>query len=458
MNKKIDVVVIGGGPGGTPAAINLANRGKRVLLVEKTGKLGGACLFVGCIPSKIVKHFADTYKEKGSLSEKWKSIRNRIEVILKNRSDAAISKINTIPNATFIAGTGSFLSDHEVLIKKNTGEEEIYSFENAIISTGAVSFIPPFKGNGIEDILTSEKFFNLDKLPESLLIIGGGPIGVELAQMLTKLGVKCSIVELLDTILYKIVDPEFVDNLTDKLLTSGISIYTSSKVIQIDKASSGFDTTFLLPNGEKKHMESEQVLVVTGKIPNIKNLNLEATPIKYDRNGIVTNEFLETTAPGIYATGDVIHGPKFAHMATYEAINASMNILMGNKNKMDFDKNAWVLFSDPEIASVGYNEEKAREMGYDVIVGKYDYKIDAASQVRNEPFGYLKFVVDRKTLRVLGIHIFVNGASSLIGEATLIVANKLTLKDISKAIHPHPTLTEAFGILAGDMISELPIF
>ncbi len=455
MSEKFDVIVIGGGPGGTPAAIQLAKKGKKVLLVEKTGKLGGACLFVGCIPSKIIKHFADDHIEEEPLSTKWKKIRERMSFILNNRSNAAVNNIKSLSNVKFVIGTASFVSDNEVKVEEENGKVSNYTFDNAIIATGAISFIPPFKGNGTRDVLTNEKLFNLEELPKSLLIVGGGPIGVELAQMLSKLGVKCTIVELLDSILYGIVDPEFVKVLTEKLSDSNIPIFTSSKVTEINRDDNGFDTSFILPNGDTKHIRSDQVLVVTGKVPNINELNLDTTSIKYDRKGIITNEFLETTTKGIYATGDVTQGPKFAHTATYEANIASMNILMGNKNKVDFTKNSWVLFSDPEIASVGYDEEKAREKGFDVITGEYDYKIDAAAQVRNEPFGTLKFVVDKNTLEILGIHILKNGASSLVGEASLIISNRLTLKDVAMAIHPHPTLTEAFGVLAINMLSNI---
>ncbi len=456
MANKVDVVIIGGGPGGTPAAMQLAAKGKKVLLVEASGKLGGACLFVGCIPSKIIKHFADEpLSQHRPLAFKWERIKDRMERILGGRSNAAIKKLNALPSATFIPGKASFISNNEVSIEKKDGGKETYTFDNAIIATGATSFIPPFKGDGVKDVLTNETFFALEDLPESLLIVGGGPIGVELAQMLTKLGVKCTIVELLDTILYGIVDPEFVGILTKKLKDDGIDIYTSSKVKEINKYGRGFRTIFEDPDKKDREIKTDQVLVVTGKVPNVEGLNLDATDIKYDRKGILTDEYLQTTVSGIYATGDVIQGPKFAHTATYESNIAAMNILMGNNQKVDFSKNSWVLFSEPEVASVGYDKKKAEEAGYEVITGVYNYNIDAAAQVRNNPMGYLKFVVDKKTLEILGVHIFGASASSIVGEASLIVANRLTLKDVAQAIHPHPTLTEAFGVLAIDMLVNL---
>ncbi len=466
MNSKFDVVVIGGGPGGTPAAMQLASQGKRVLLVEGSGKLGGACLFVGCIPSKIIRHSAYEYAVKLKYSTSgaqlpegretaWNQIRHIMEEVLNKRSGAAMQMLNHLSDLEFLAGYAKFVSNNEIVVdKQGTGRKENYTFDKAIIATGAHSFIPSFRGNGVQDVLTSEMLFSQDKLPETLLIVGGGPIGVELAQMLTKLGTKCTIVELLDSILYGVVETEFVSIISNQLEKSGVDIYTSSKVQEINKIDDHFNVTFTDAKGSERKTNFENVLVVTGKVPNIESLGLDSTNIQFDRKGIIVNEYLETSVKGIYATGDVIHGPKFAHTATYEAHIASANILAGNAWKVDFSKNSWVLFSEPEIAAAGYTEDQAVQEGYDVVIGVYDYKIDAAAQVAGVPFGYLKFVVNKDNSEIIGIHICHNNASSLVGEASLIIANRLTLKDVANAIHPHPTMTEAFGALAQRMLSE----
>lgn len=466
MSTNFDVIIIGAGPGGTPAAIQLASQGKKVLLVEDSGKPGGACLFVGCIPSKIIRHWADEYTAARKYSTQgawsfedretaWNQIRNKINAILENRSGAAIQVIKGLPGLTFVAGRATFISNNELVIEeKENGRKENYTFDKAIIASGALSIIPPFKGNGVHDVLTSEVLFSQERLPEKLLIIGGGPIGVELAQMLIKLGVKCTIVELLDSILYGVVEPEYASAISNKIDSLGIDIHTSSKVQTINKIEESFDVTFEDVTGVEHKENFENVLVVTGKAPNIESLNLDSTDIQYDRKGITVNEYLETSVKGIYATGDVIPGPKFAHTATYEAHIAAANIAAGNSQKVDFTKNSWVLFSEPEIASVGLTEAQAVQEGCDVSVGVYDYKIDAAAQVMNAPFGYLKYVVNKKTLEIIGVHICSNNASLLVGEASLIIANRLTLKKVAQTIHPHPTLTEAFGLLAQNMLSK----
>ena len=466
MDNNYDVLVIGGGPGGTPAAMQLASGGKKVLLVEKSGKLGGACLFSGCIPSKIIKHAADEYASPSRAasgrqvvsedrSVAWRNIRATMDRILSSRSDAALQRVNQIPGLTFVAGTARFVSNHQVEIEESSGKKKSCTFEQAILSTGSVPSIPPFKGNAAQNVLTSEMLFEQDVLPESLVIIGGGPIGVELAQMLSKLNVKCTIIEMLDTILKGIVEPEFVDRLTQKLHESNVAVYASSKVQEIKRSGADFYTSFTDAQGKVKTVQSQQVLIAAGRLPNVKDLNLEAVGIQFSQRGIIVNEYLETHVKGIYATGDVIPGPKFAHTATYEAHIAAANILKGNVQKTDFSKNSWVLFSDPEVASAGYTQAEAVNHGHEIVTGSYNYEIDAAAQISGNPFGLLKFVVDKKTLQIIGVHIFTGGAASIIGEAALIVSGKLTLQDVAQAVHPHPTLTEAFGILAINMLAKI---
>ena len=460
MSNKFDVIVIGGGPGGTPAAMQLASRGQRVLLVEESGKPGGACLFFGCIPSKILRHWANEisterkYANKRTWSSEdrktaWNQIKDKKNHILEQRSRGALQALTLLPTLNLVSGLARFVSNNEMVIEeKNTGENKNYTFDNAIIATGAHSIIPPFEGDATQEVLTSETLFSQDKLPENLLIVGGGPIGIELSQMFAKLGVQCTIVELLDSILYGVVEPEFVTIISSRLADLGVDIYTSSKVKEINRADGYFDIRFADAKGLEHKLKYENVLVATGKSPNIESLNLNSTGIQYDRKGITVNEFLETSVKGIYAAGDVIVGPKFAHTATYEAHIAATNIETGNSQKVSFSKNSWVLFSEPEIAAVGLTEAQAVAQGYDIITGVYDYSIDAAAQVMNEPVGFLKYVVDKKTLEIIGVHICHRNASSLAGEASLILAKRLTLKDVAQAVHPHPTLTEAFGFLA----------
>ncbi len=465
VKAHYDVLVIGGGPGGTPAAIDLATKGKKVLLVEKSGKLGGACLFIGCIPSKIIKHSADEYyfgkKRQSRINPSheerdryWAQIRSNMERILGSRSGAAYNGIQKLKNLTLLGGTARFISNHEVEIAENDGNSLRAEFDYGILAPGASSTIPPFKGNANGKLLTSETIFSRDSLPDSLVIIGGGPIGIELAQMLSKLDVKCTVIEIMDTILNGVVEPEFVRGITARLQNQGIDIFTSSRVSEITGSDGKFSVTFSGPDGTLRTILSEQVLVSAGKKPNLGELNLGATDIAYTPKGIAVNEYLETSVNGIYATGDAINAPKFAHTATYEAHIVAANIMNRKSSRPDFAKNSWVLFSDPEIASVGYTEAEAIGKGIDMVTGAYDFRIDAVTQINGDAFGFLKFVVERRTSVIIGVHIFVKDAGSIVGEGALIVSRGLTLKDVADAIYPHPTLSEAYGFLARKMIQE----
>jgi dihydrolipoamide dehydrogenase len=460
MIEKFDVIIIGGGPGGTPAAMQLAASRKKVLLAEESGKLGGACLFVGCIPSKIIKHGADAFfnsepvtsastDSKEALTETWQTIHRNMDRILNGRSSAALNQISRMP-ISFVTGKVRFISNNEAEINNKR-----YLFDRAIIATGSHSFIPPFRGDGVKEVLKSEVLFQQPAMPSSMLIIGGVPIGIELAQMLTKLKVKCTIVEMMPGLLSGVVEPEFARDLSIKMQKTGIDVHTHSKVEEINKVNNMLQTRFVDAEGKNRMILTEKVLVVTGKVPSIEGLNLEAAGVRFERNGIFVNEFLETNIPGIYATGDVVSGaPKFAHTATYEAHIAATNILSGNISRISFTKNSWVLFSDPEIAAAGLTEVEAVRAGFDVLTGVYDYKVDATSQISGDTFGFLKYVVNRHNREILGVHLFINGAASLSGEASMIVANKLTLMDVAQTIHPHPTLSEAFGALAMKMLSD----
>ena len=457
-------VVIGGGPGGTPAAMALATAGKKVLLVEDSGKLGGACLFIGCIPSKIIKFTADeitAFRKTGAKfgmatavepDKAWNYMQKKMEKILEGRSGGAMKKAGQLPGLTVIKGRAKFISATTVEITGENGKKTEATFEKAVIATGSKSWIPSFEGDGIKDVNVTENFFRMEKLPGSLAIVGGGPIGIELAKMMTNFGVKVTIIEAMDSILKGIVEKDFAEIVTGNLKNSGIPLMLSSKVMSINRENNGFVLEVKTDAGGVQKLKAEKVLVAAGKIPNIDGLGLDEIGVQHTNRGIMVNEFLETSVPGIYATGDVTNGPKFAHLASFEAQKAAGNMISGNKLKLDLTKNSWVLFSEPEIAVAGMTEEQAKSAGIETQTASYNYQIDATEQIQETTQGMLRYVVDRKTGRIMGVHIIGKDASELSGEATLIVSAKLTLADVAETIHPHPTRTEAFGFLAGEMM------
>jgi len=462
--ENYDVVILGAGPGGTPAAMFLAQKGKKVLLIDERGKPGGECLFEGCIPSKILEQSSEDYSIiknliasgidlKDETTFQWQKVMQKKDALIKARADGALKNMEHLPTLTFVHGKGKFVSRRQIELLHKTGEKESVTFEKAIIATGSKAFMPAIEGDGVDRLWTNKDLLEAETLPRSLVIIGAGPIGIEFAQMLSKLGVKCTIIEMMDRILPP-VDSAFSGLLLDIMeRENGIHVHLFSRVQKIIVKDNGLEISFKSKQRKDQTILSERVLVATGRVPNIEDLHLESTSIAPDRKGIAVNEYLETTEEGIYAVGDVIKGPKFAHTATHEALIAARNIVYGNRFKLDLSKNAWVLFSDPEIASAGLTEEDALKQGLDIVTGTYDFKIDARAQISEKPFGVLKFVAERKTAQIIGVHLFTKGASNLAGEASLIVSMKATLRDVAEAIHPHPTLTESFGFLAKNMLS-----
>jgi len=470
--EKYDLIVIGGGPAGTPTAIEYAmiNPTKKVLLIDKKGELGGECLFDGCIPSKILEISANAFSSLNrfkllgiNLNTKkpkliWEDIVKKKNEILTKRTNSAQKKLNLFKNIILKKGTASFVDKQTIKLILPNNKSELVSFEKAVIATGSRTFIPPLKGNGLDKLWTNKEFFDNMDLPEDIVIIGAGPIGLELAQILASLNVKVTIFEFADGIL-PMIEKRFSKRLLEKLKSNNnIDIHLSSSVNEINFKKNKFQIKYS-QNEITKEITSSKVLVSTGRTPNLEDLNLKNANLKFDKKGIIVNDYLQTSNKNIYAGGDVIlKGPQFAHTASYEAHIITQNLFFGrNKFKTNFDKNSWVLFSDPNIVSAGITEDEAKKRNIDIIVGYYDYSIDAKSQIENEADGFLKFVVNKKNLEIIGISIIAKDANTLAGEAALIITKNYTLKDLVDVIHPHPTLSESFGFLAKQMMGEIMI-
>ncbi len=461
---KFDVVVLGAGPAGTPCAMELAQLGKSVLLVDAKGELGGECLFDGCIPSKIIEKSAEYFSMAKKLESfgvliksepklVWENIVRKKEMILAKRAKGAMHSLDKFPNITFRQGSGKFLDSNSLEIKDNLEKTEVIYFEKAVIATGTRGFRPAFSGDGVKDIITNREFFDQMELPRSMVIIGGGAIGIEMSQMLAKLGVEITVLENEERIL-NILDVNTANFLFEKIKKEGkIKFELKANVLEVNRKNKNLEVVFE-NNNTKKMIKAEKVFVSAGRRPNVENLNLETVGVKYSPRGIEVNEFLQTANPNIYAAGDVITGPKFAHTASYEADVLAKNIVFGNKLSVNFEKNSWVLFSDPNIVSAGLTQEQAENKGLIVFSGRYDFSIDAKSQIEEKAFGFLKFVVEKETQKIVGVQIVTPDAQSISGEAALIVAKKLTLTDLAETIPPHPTLSESFTKLAKKMLFE----
>jgi len=470
IKEKYDLVVLGAGPGGTPVAMEYAklNQQKRVALIDVLGELGGECLFQGCIPSKIMeasaKHIVEIQKLKEfgiALESKhyalvWNKIKERKEQILGKRTTAAKDMTAEIGNIDIIKGFAHFKTPSSVGVVFEDGSSKVIEFEKALIGTGSKANLVSYEGNAVDEVMTNDKFFKDMELPKSLSIIGSGAIAIEFTQILADLGAKINLFVRGSKIL-KNIDADASEYLLEKLQKHpNINLLLNASVKAVNYKEKLLEITYTQESKEKT-LVSEKVLSAIGRKPNIEKLELERANVAFSKKGITTTNSLQTTNKNIFANGDVVENfPKFAHTAQYAAHLVAQNLFLEhNFFKPDFSKNSWVLFSMPNFAAAGISEDEAKKSGLEVIIDKFEFSTEAKSQIENEDFGYLKFIVEKKSLHIIGISIFHDEANTLGGEAALIVAQKMTLKELIDTIHPHPTISEAFVMLAKKMMGAL---
>ncbi len=453
--QQVEYLIIGGGPGGTPAAMALASAGGSVLLVEKGQGLGGTCLFEGCIPSKIFRESARRLRELKQASEfglclptqdvtvNWSAVLQRKRAILKRRSEAALNNTARLATLDTVFGQCRLLGPRSAIIEKEDGSTQAVSFEKAILSTGSVPFLPPIKGVDHPRVHDSESILNIDHIPERLVIIGGGPIGVELAQVFNTLGSQVTILETAPRILGP-VDEELAMLLQQRMQQENIDIFTQCQVSAIRTTGHNVFVEYTDQAGEEQHRIADTVLMVTGRRPNVEGLGLDNTSVEHDVHGIEVDATLQTSEAGIYAVGDVVGQPMFAHWATAQGLALARHLLGQPAPFPQAASNSAVIFSEPEIGIAGLTEQQALQAGMAISVARYDYQHDARAQISGSDSGVLKIIFDSKTHKVIGVHALVEGAGELMGEAALLVQAGLPVEAIAGAIHPHPTLTESF--------------
>lgn len=472
MKNSYDLVIIGAGPAGTPIAIESAKLDgtKSIALIDSLGELGGECLFQGCIPSKILEASAKHINELENLQEFgvelninsyeliWEKIKQRKDEILSKRTKAAKDLANSIGNIDIIKGFASFASANSVEIILEDKSSTIVKFKKAVVATGSKATIPQYKGNAVDEIMTNDKFFSDMELPKSLSIIGSGAIAIEFTQILSALGVKINLFVRGDKIL-KNIDNEASNIILEKLQNNkNINLLLNSTIQEINYKDNQIEITYI-QNKENKILPCQKILSATGRVANISKLNLDKAYIEYGGMGIITTASLQTSNKNIFANGDVVENfPKFAHTAQYTAHIVAQNLFLEhNFFKSDFSKNSWVLFSMPNIANAGISENEAKKQNIDIIVDKFKFDTEAKSQIENEDYGYMKFIVEKCSKKIIGITIVHEEANSIGGEAALIVARKLTLKELIDTIHPHPTISEAFVMLAKKMMGDIMV-
>ena len=468
IQPHYDLVVIGAGPAGTPVAMEFAklDSSKKIALIDTLGELGGECLFHGCIPSKIMEASAKAIKELENLKafgveieERhhkliWEKVKERKEKILNKRTNSAKEIANSIGNIDIIKAWATFEDTQRLKLSFEEDKREIITFDKALVATGSKANIATYKGDALNEIISNDEFFEKMELPQSLTIIGAGAIAIEFAQIFSSLGVEINLLIRGDSIL-KNIDNEASTFLLNKL-TKEINIILNATIEEINHKNKLLEITYS-QNAEIKTLLTQKVLNAIGRRPNIDKLKLENAKVTFSKKGIVTSKVMQTSNKNIFANGDVVENfPKFAHTAQYTSHIIAQNLFLEhNFFAPDFSKNSWVLFSMPNVASAGISEAEAREKSIEVIVDKFEFSTEAKSQIENEDFGYLKFIVEKKSHKIIGISILHNEANMIAGEASLIISEGLTLKALIDSIHPHPTISEAFVMLSKKMMSEI---
>jgi len=463
--RPVDILVIGGGPGGTPAAMALASAGRRVLLVEKGAGLGGTCLFEGCIPSKILHESAQRLQAircakkfglhlpAGEVEIDWDAIMRRKAAILQHRSEGALQRVRHIPTLTVQFGSAALLGPRRARITPRDGESEDIEFGNAIVATGSVPKLLPITGIDLPQVVTSEQLLEIEHLPKRLVVIGAGPIGVEMAQIFAAFGSQVTLLEAGPRILAPI-DEEIAIALQTHIQWQGIVLELGAQVLGIYADGDSARVQYQNATGAQRNANAETVLEATGRHPNVERLGLEYTSVRFDHHGVKVDGKLETDEPGIYAIGDVVGHPMFAHWATVQALALAGHLLGRPTHFPTPAINSAVIFSTPEVGIAGLTESEASAAGHNIGIARYDFRADARAQVSGHPEGMLKLVYDKTERAVLGVHILAEGAASLLGEGALAVAAKVPLEVLAATIHSHPTLSESMGVAAREAITS----
>jgi len=450
--KRADVVVIGAGPGGYVAAIRAAQLGKSVICVEREF-LGGVCLNVGCIPSKAVIHASSVVDRLGHADEMGIAVSGVHVDVQKliawkqkvvNRLTGGIGTLFKTWKVEHVAGEAQFISPTQIQVTSSAGTETIEATD-VIVATGSRPVeLPSFPVDG-KNVLGSTECLAIQAIPKKVLVIGGGYIGLELGTFLRKLGTEIVVVEFMDRLLPG-QDTDCVDVVHRELKKRKVEIHLQSKALRYDplppndERPGGVRVTVETPKGEKT-FDVDWVLSTVGRKPNSDGLGLEQIGVKIEKGFIVVDEKRRTNVPHVYAIGDVAGQPMLAHKASREGIVAA-EVIAGLPSAADYRVVPAVIFTDPEVGSVGMTEDQARAAGYEPAVGKFPFSVNGRALALGETAGMCKIVADKKTDLVLGVHIVGAEATNLIAEATLAIEMGARVEDIAATIHAHPTLAE----------------
>ena len=449
--SDFDLVIIGSGPGGYVAAIRAAQLGMKVVCVEKENTLGGTCLNIGCIPSKALLNSSEKFSDLLLHSKEHGIKTDKIELDLEKmmgRKDSIVKKLTTgiqylfkKNKITHISGLATFTDKNSISVK--TSKEEIsLSGKNFIIATGSSSIDIPSITVDEKQIVTSTGALALNKVPKSLLVIGGGYIGLEMGSVWSRLGSKVTVVEALDRIV-PTMDSEIATEFMKSLQKQGLEFKLSHKVTATKKGKDVVEV--IMHSSDKKELKEsyEIVLMSIGRKPNTEGLNLEKIGVKLNKNeSIEIDKNFKTSVDGIYAIGDVAPGPMLAHKAEEEGV-ACVEFINGQKPHINYDAVPAIVYTNPEVASVGKTEEQLKEENIDYKVGKFPFMANGRALTTSASEGFVKILVDKKTDQILGAHIIGHDAGQLIAEIVTTMEFGGSAEDIARICHAHPTTSEA---------------
>ncbi|MFC3852153.1 dihydrolipoyl dehydrogenase family protein [Salinispirillum marinum] len=442
--KNYDLIVIGSGAGGLTATFTALGFGKSVLVIEKD-RPGGECTWSGCIPSKSLinqakavhtaRKFADIQVDGASIMANVRAVSERI---YEHETPEVLQKAG----ADYLNGEAVFVDAHTLAV----GDQRVRG-KKIILATGSAPLLPPIPGLSEVAPLTNENIFQLEQLPESLLILGGGVISMELAQALNRLGVRCTVVEMLPEVLGR-EEPEFAALMREKLASEGVVFQLDTKATRVEKTAQGI-RLHTVRGTQESTLDAEQILVALGRAPNIKGMGLDTVGIQVDK-GVVVNKHLQTSLPHVYACGDVAGPYLLSHMANYQGKIAAMNAVLPLpvKRSVNYQHVTWATFTDPELARAGMTETEARaQYGDRIRVYHYDFaKLDRA-QTKAGDMGRIKLITDHRA-RVLGAHIIAERAGDLIAEVQVLKTLGIPFSKLQGVIHPYPSYADALRQLS----------
>jgi len=451
MSEKFQAVVIGGGPGGYVCAIRLAQLGLKTACIESRGSLGGTCLNIGCIPSKSLLNLSEEFHKVKNLSNKGievGEIKLNLSKMMKNKDKAVTVLTKGVEfllkknKVTYFKGLGSFKSKNQILVKDDKNNETVLESEKIIIATGSAPVSLPGIEFDEKVIISSTGALSLEKVPNKMVVVGGGYIGLEMGSVWSRLGAEVHVVEFLDHITPG-MDKEISQEFMKILKKQGIHFHMQHKVEEIKKNNSGAIIKTKDKDGNTKEFTCDVVLISVGRKANTEGLNLEKVGIELDnKKRIKTDKNFQTNLNNIYAIGDVIAGPMLAHKAEDEGIAVAENIA-GQSGHVNYETIPGVVYTTPEVAAIGKTEEQLKQDKISYKIGKFSFMANSRAKAIDDTEGFVKILADEKTDKVLGAHLIGPHAGELIAEIGIAMEFGASAEDIARTCHAHPTFSEA---------------